>query len=425
MIWYPYTAQLGSMDPIKIVSAKGEILFTEAGEEIIDAISSWWISIHGHNHPKIIEAVREEILKLDHVLLAGFTNEKAERLADKLLEFTNKIFHRVFYSDNGSCAMEIALKIGIQYFKNLGMESKKQIIKFSLNYHGDTIGAMSISGDSIFNSSFKNQLFETKEFISPDCNNCPVGKKKISCKEECIIDLERYIVEHKNEIAVLTIEPLVFGANGMRFYKKEVLQKLCKVCKENDIIFILDEVFTGFGRTGKNFAYELAEIKPDIIAIAKGLSGGVLPIAATLVNQKVYEAFKSSDPSKVFYHGHTMTGNPSASAAALASIELYEEENRIEDVLILEFHLKKYLHEMKLRLGDTILNERVLGAIAAFELNVKKQVKSIQTIREECLSKGILIRPLGNTIYITPTYTIRKENLQKIFNVIEEVIQID
>ena len=421
MIWYPYTAQKNFENPLKIVRAKSEFLYDEDGNEYIDAISSWWISIHGHNHPYIINSIKEELDKLDHVLLAGCTNNKAEILANKLIEFTENHFHSVFYSDNGSCAVEIAIKIAYQYFTNTG-KIRNQIIHFSDSYHGDTIGTMSVAGMSKYNSIFKNLFFQSPEFNSPDCSYCPVGKIKERCKEECLDKLIQYIETNKDDIFAIIIEPLIQGANGMKIYKKEVLQKLSKICKDNEIIFILDEVFTGFGRTGSKFAFMEAGIIPDIISLAKGLSGGVLPLAATLINKKVYDGFYSEKKEHIFFHGHTMTGNPPACAGALASIELFETENRLEDVKILEFYLKKMLKKLCMDMGEMILSPRVLGGVCAFEIKYPERF-NVSFFKKRCIDLGVVLRPLGSTIYIAPSYTISTNSLSKIFNIIQFVLK--
>jgi len=414
MIWYPYTPQKGSKTPILIKRAKKEFLYDENDNEYIDAVSSWWISIHGHNHPEIIKSVRQEIEKLDQVLLAGFTNSKAIELAEKLINFTENNFHTVFYSDNGSCAVEIAIKIAYQSFINKNIR-KNIIIKFSESYHGDTIGAMSVGGTSKYNLPFKDLFFPSKEFQSPDCYNCPVGKKKERCKEECLDILETYVKNYHSNIFAIIMEPLIQGANGMKIYKIDVLKKIESICKKYDIIFILDEVFTGFGRTGSKFAFMEAGVKPDIIALAKGLSGGVLPIAATLINKKIYDNFYSDRIEDTFFHGHTMTGNPSACSAALASIDVFEKENRIEDIKILEFYLKKYIKKLHEKYPNLILSPRVLGAVCAFELS---DTINSHEFKNLLLEKKIIIRPLGNTIYIAPPYIISGDSVFKIFHTI-------
>ncbi len=424
MIWHPYTILKGQPDPLKIVRAKGEFLYDEKGNEFIDAVSSWWISIHGHNHPYIIEKVKESLSNLDHVLLAGYTHVNAERLAEKLIEFTNDDFKAVFYSDNGSCAIDIAIKMATQYFQNRSEVKKEKILHFSECYHGDTIGAMSVAGKSSFNSVFQKLLFDSPEFPSPDCHNCPIGKNPTTCKEECLEPVETYLAANADTTAAIIIEPMIQGAAGMKIYKKEILSKLKSLSEKYNMLLILDEIFTGFGRTGKNFAYENAGIKPDIVTVAKGLTGGVMPLAGTLVSEKIYEGFYSDDANKAFYHGHTMTGNPSACAAGLASLELYEKENRLQDVIRLEKELKSRMSILKSKFGEKMLNDRTLGAVCAFELEGKSDYLNpiSKKIKAYSLARGVMIRPLGNTVYVAPPYTISKNSLDKIFKVIEEII---
>ncbi|HMV41581.1 MAG TPA: adenosylmethionine--8-amino-7-oxononanoate transaminase [Leptospiraceae bacterium] len=425
MIWHPYTIQKGQPDPLKIVRAKGEFLYDINGNSYIDAVSSWWISIHGHNHPYIIERVKESLSNIDHVLLAGYTHESAEELARELIDLNQNTFKAVFYSDNGSCAIDIAIKIATQYFKNLGKTKKETFLHFSQSYHGDTIGAMSVAGKSTFNSAFGNLLFFSPEFTSPDCYNCPLKKNPTTCKEECLSNLEEYLKANSETTAAMIIEPIIQGAEGMKIYKKEILVKLKQLAETYDVLLILDEIFTGFGRTGKNFAYEQAAIKPDIITLAKGLSGGVMPLAATLVTEKIYEAFFDEDPKKAFYHGHTMTGNPTACAAGLASITLYKKEKRLEDVVRLEKYFTERITDLKTKFSDKVLNPRILGSICAFELEgesnylhpISKKIKAFS------IERGVLIRPLGNTIYVAPPYTIKEESLEKIFDVVQKIVE--
>lgn len=421
MIWHPYTIQKGSPLPILIQRAEGEFLYDSSGKEYIDAVSSWWISIHGHNRKELIEAAQAQLSQLDQVLLAGFSNPPARELAEKLIEFTGNYYKAVYYSDNGSCANEISLKMAIQYYKNLGIKGKNKFIKFSHSYHGDTIGAMSVSGNSFFNIPFESILFQNTEFPGPDCAHCPVNRKKESCKEECLVSIREYLSTNADEIAGIILEPLIFGANGMKIYKPEVLTEVHRLALEFNLILIYDEVFTGFGRTGKNFAYEHNRLYPDIINLAKGLCGGVLPLAATLVNEKVYNAFYSEKPEHAFYHGHTMTGNPTASAVALKSLEIYEKENRLQDVNIIEFYLKKYIHQLQIAMGGYLKSPRVLGSVGAFEIETDRQGLA-KEIARECIALGVVIRPLGNTIYFAPSYTISKISLEKVFEVVGEVL---
>ena len=425
MIWHPYTILKGQPSPLKIVRAQGEFLYDEKGNSYIDAVSSWWISIHGHNHPYIIEKVKESLSNLDHVLLAGYTHKNAELLAEKLIQLTNHDFKAVFYSDNGSCAIDIALKMAFQYFHNKGETKKQKILHFTNSYHGDTIGAMSVGGKSAFNAVFEKMLFDSPEFISPDCFNCPLAKNPNTCQEECLDSIEKFLEQNADTTAAIIIEPILQGAAGMKIYKKEILSKLRNICDKHNILLILDEIFTGFGRTGRNFAYENANIKPDIITVAKGLTGGVMPLAATLVSERIYEAFYSDDPNLAFYHGHTMTGNPSACAAGVASLDLYEKENRLQDVKNLEVELKNRIEQLQKKFGEKMLAPRTIGAVCAFELEGKSNYLNpiAKQIREFSLSKGVMIRPLGNTVYVAPPYTISRSSLDKIFGVIEEVVE--
>ncbi|MCB1155908.1 MAG: adenosylmethionine--8-amino-7-oxononanoate transaminase [Leptospiraceae bacterium] len=421
MIWHPYSIQKTKYSNLKIAKAKEEFLYDEAGKAYIDAVASWWVSIHGHNHPKILESIYKQLHNLDHVILAGFSHEAAENLAKKTLEITKNTFRKVFYSDNGSCANEIAVKIAYQYHINSGDTKRKKFIRFSASYHGDTIGTMSLSGSESFHGVFKDMLLPVKEFISADCYSCPLQKSRENCELDCLQNLKTYLETDGNTVAAIIIEPIVQAACGFKFYKKEILQEIDKLCRQYGIVFILDEVFTGFGRLGENFAYEYANVSPDILTLAKAFSGGVLPIAATLVNEKIYEAFYSEEPEKAFYHGHTMTGNPPSAAAALSSLELYEKENRLLEVRNLEKVFAKKLKLLQEKFPDRIEKLRVLGAIACF--NLKTEDSYTNPIGKEfaktCLEKGVILRPLGNVVYITPPYIIKEESIEQIFEAIE------
>ncbi len=427
MIWHPYTIQLDSDPPLKIVSSKGEFLYDENGKEYVDAISSWWVSIHGHNHPKLVEAAKKQLDKLDHVLLAGFTHPPALELAHELLEFADWKFHKVVYSDNGSTALEIMLKIALQYFRNRGETKKKVFVTFSSSYHGDTIGAMSVGGDSVFNRVFQSLLFPTKNFPSPVCHDCPLGKSPHSCTEDCLDELEAYLSAHSAEVVGVVLEPLIAGAGGMLFHKPEVLTRLYELTRRYGVLLLLDEVFTGFGRTGTNFAFQAAGIEPDLICLAKGLTAGVLPLAVTLVKEKVYREFVSAEPEKAFFHGHTMTGYPTGCAVALASLKVFKEENRLQDVKRLESFLEEGWVKIRSEFPDKIRNIRILGSVGVGELFTGKESPGyINTFAREfrkiCQERGVILRPLGNVIYITPPYNISKPSLDRVFEAIREAI---
>ncbi|MBM9501785.1 adenosylmethionine--8-amino-7-oxononanoate transaminase [Leptospira sp. 201903071] len=426
MIWYPFTLQYEPEIPLKIVRAEKEFLYDEAGNSYVDAVSSWWVSIHGHNHPKIIQAMKDQLDRLDHVLLAGFTHDPAENLASELLKITEGLFHKVLYSDNGSTAVEIMIKLAYQYFQNQGESERNIFLKWNVSYHGDTIGTMSVGGDSVFNRVFAGLFFPTQEFTSPNCSFCPVGKKPDSCKTECADAIETFFKKNPKRVAGIVIEPLILGSGGMIFYKEEVLQRLERISKEYGALLLVDEVFTGFGRTGFFFAYQRAKIKPDLIATAKGLSGGAAPIAATLVSKKIHSIFVIPEPEKAFYHGHTMTGNPIACAAALASTKLMYEENRLDQVALLEVKLKKGLETVRKEFADLIRDVRVLGAVGVLELEVGEQsgytYPGNKVLKKKFLEKGVVLRPLGNVVYIAPPYGISDDSLEKIFRVIRETL---
>ncbi|MCC5814913.1 MAG: adenosylmethionine--8-amino-7-oxononanoate transaminase [Leptospira sp.] len=433
-IWHPMSIQ-GNSSPIKIRRAEGDFLYRENGEAIIDAISSWWTVIHGHRHPAIMEAIRKQTERLDHVIFAGFTHEPAEELAQLILDSMNADldsghFSKVFFSDNGSNAVEIAVKIAHQFYKNRGTirDKKKSIfVRFSLSYHGDSIGAMSVGGESVFTRIFRELSFPTKEFPSPNCIRCPWGKIPDTCSTECLDDFRSFSTDHEEEITAVLVEPLVSGANGMVFHSEKFLQELRRITKEKNIFLILDEVFTGLYRTGEWYAFAKARIQPDIVCLAKGLTGGTLPLAVTVVTEEIYREFDTADPLKAFYHGHTMTGNPLACSAAVASLGILKEQGR-DLIGKLEENLRSRGEMLASALPNLVRDMRVLGGILAFEveqdLGPDEYLNPLgRRIREACLERGVLIRPLGNTVYLTPSYHIGQDSLDQIFSVLRDVLE--
>lgn len=423
--WVPLTIQEEGELLIPIVKAEGEFVTDSEGNTWIDAISSWWTMIFGHRHPKLVAALKTQIEKLDHIMLAGHIHEAAESLSKALLELTNFDFHKVFYSDNGSNAIEIALKLSIQYYQNHpDFRPRSEFLVFSNSYHGDSIGAMNVSGKNYFNRIFSELRFPTKEFPAPNCMNCPWGKKPDVCSTECLNALELEIKQ--KPYAGIVIEPLVFGANGMLFYDKKVLIKLRELATTTQTLLIFDEVFTGMGRLGSAFAYQKAETKPDLLVMAKGLTGGMLPLGATLVSEFIYKQFLSKDPYRAFFHAHTMTGNPLACSVGYASVELLQEKG-LSQVKQLENLLQKRVEPFQKSLGKRIENVRVMGGIFAFEY--KETIAEDEylnpvgkKIREKMKEFRVLIRPLGRTIYITPPYTISEKSLNQIFLALENTL---
>ncbi|BDA79798.1 adenosylmethionine--8-amino-7-oxononanoate aminotransferase BioA [Leptospira kobayashii] len=428
--WIPLTIQNAKESIIPIQSAFKEFLYGVDGKEYIDGISSWWTCIHGHRHPEIMQAIQRQTEVLDHVMLAGFLHEPAESLSKKILNQAGGNYKKVFYSDNGSNAVEIALKLAIQYYKNRDGEKsgrhRSKFIVFSSSYHGDSIGGMNVSGITYFNRIFAELRFPVFEIDAPNPSGFSSDEEISAYYADILSRVKNTILENPDEYAGVVIEPLVFGATGMVFYDAEFLRGLKKITNELDVLLIFDEVFTGMGRTGEYFAFQKADAVPDLVAFAKGLTGGSLPLAATLVTEKIYNAFLTEDPYKSFFHAHTMTGNPLACSAGLASIGILEKEG-LDQVKKLEISFRKRMEELVLLHPDNILNPRVLGGIFAFELNQKigedEYLNPIgKKLRAKLLEKNILLRPLGNTVYITPPYNISDSSLDRIFSALEQAI---
>nr|WP_108975830.1 adenosylmethionine--8-amino-7-oxononanoate transaminase [Leptospira ryugenii] len=417
--WIPLTLQGSEEDLFYVKRAKDEFLYDKEDTAFIDAISSWWTSIHGHCHPQIQAAIEKQIQHLDHVMLAGFLHDPVEKLSESLLSLTNHSFQKVFYSDNGSNAVEIALKLAIQYFKNADQNSQKNgFFIFSSAYHGDSIGAMNVSGLNYFNRIFSSLRFPTKEFQAPNCINCPLQKTPNSCNVECLDPFAEFLPTNSESFAAVIIEPLVFGANGMIFYEPKFLERLQTLCKTHDILLIYDEVFTGMGRLGNGFAYQETQTCPDLLVTAKGLTGGALPLAATLVSHSIYQRFLNKDPYLSFFHAHTMTGNPISCSASLASVGLWKDGGK-KRVKQLESNLKEIKSELVSLFPDLVLHARVKGSLFAFDLPMEigedEYLNPVgKRFKEKAFQKQVLLRPLGNTIYVCPPYTTSKQSLLQI-----------
>jgi len=417
-IWYPFTIIKGSPAPHKVKSANGVWLELENGEKVLDCISSWWVNILGHAHPDIAQAIYEQAKQLEHVIFAGFTHDPAEELAQKISQKLPGDLNRVFFSDNGSTSVEVAMKMAYQYWKNIG-EDRKTFICFEGAYHGDTFGAMSAGERSMFSEVFKELLFDVEFLPFPETW---MGDEEVSKKEDRIIDhLEQLLTSHPERYAGIMIEPLVQGAGGMRMCRPEFIQKLHWVNRQYNTLLIFDEVMTGFGRTGTWFASDRAQVEPDIICLSKGLTGEFLPLSLTVCNSSIYEAFNSSDPVKTFWHGHSYTANPLGCAAALASMGLLEENSMYSEM---ENYHKKHIEDLKS--NQKLKNFRVTGTIAA--MDIKTEDKSgylnpvAQKIKKESISKGVLLRPLGNVLYLMPPYCITTDELAMVYEKIEELM---
>jgi adenosylmethionine-8-amino-7-oxononanoate aminotransferase len=404
-LWHPYTQMRTAPPPLPIVRGEGAYLYTEDGRRILDGISSWWVNIHGHSHPKLNEALAAQAARLEHVMFAGCTHPPAVDLAERLVAVLPKGITRVFYSDNGSTAVEVAVKLATQYWINKGEPERQTIIALNHAYHGDTVGAMSVSEDSIFTRAFRPLLFPIVRAHSPYCYRCPLDLQYPSCGIACLGDLEHLLETRGTTVAAVIVEPMLQGAGGMIMWPREFLAGVRRLCDRFGVLMIADEVLTGFGRTGRMFACEHAAVAPDIICLSKALTAGYLPLGATCTTEAIYDAFLSDDRSRTFFHGHSFTANPLACAVALASLDLFAENDVLARVCRLEAQLKAGL--APLASLPMVGEVRVLGGVAAVELNGDGYLDAMgPRLAVAFLDRGLLLRPLGNVLYFMPPYVI-------------------
>ena len=423
-IWHPFTNSALDPPPLPVVRAEGVYLHTKDGRKILDAISSWWVNLHGHTNPRIAAAIAEQARKLEHVILAGFTHEAAEEFAARLRAWLAPELTHLFFSDDGSTAVEVALKLAVQHFSNQERRDKCEIVALEHGYHGDTAGAMSVSSDSPFTEPFRSMRFPVHHVHSAYCYRCPVGLKRETCSIECVQQLELLLLEKADKIAAVIVEPLLQGAGGMIVHPVEFLKKVRALCTKHDVLLIADEVLTGFGRTGKMFACDLAGVAPDLMCLSKGITGGFLPLGATLCTERVEVAFRSEDRRHSFYHGHSYTGNALACAAANASLQIFEDEPVFDRIATIARINSERLNNLRKfhQVGDT----RQIGTIGAIEL-CADDAGYLSAMRPRLyrffLDHGVLLRPLGNVVYVLPPYVISPEELHRVYDVIEEAIQ--
>jgi adenosylmethionine---8-amino-7-oxononanoate aminotransferase len=423
-IWHPFTNTALDPPPIRVARAEGVLLYTADGRKIIDAVSSWWVNLHGHANPKIAEAIAAQARKLEHVILAGFTHDAAEELAERLRKWVPRDLTHMFFSDDGSTAVEVALKLAVQYFQNTGRGEKREIVALAHGYHGDTAGAMSVSDESPFTEPFASMRYPVHRVHSAYCYRCPVGLKRESCHIECVQQLETLLAERGNQIAALIVEPLLQGAGGMIVHPVEFLQQVRALCTKHDVLLIADEVLTGFGRTGRMFACDLANITPDLMCVSKGITGGFMTMGVTFCTDRVESAFRSENRMHTFYHGHSYTGNALACAAGIANLKIFDEEpvfDRIATIARIHSERLAQLREMH-QVGDT----RQIGTMAALELRVDDP-GYLSPLRPRLynffLDRGVLLRPLGNVVYVLPPYVIEPDELHRVHDVIVEAIE--
>jgi len=410
VIWHPYTQMKTADLPVAIVKGEAEFLIDDTGKRYIDAVSSWWVNLHGHAHPHIAKKVSEQLYTLEHAIFAGFTHQPAVELAEGLLKILPQNQSKIFYSDNGSTAVEVALKMCFQYWSNKG-ENRKKVIAFENSYHGDTFGAMSVSARSAFTAAFESLLFDVIYIETPSKTN--------------IASLKAQISELKSDVSAFIYEPLVQGSGGMLMHEAAHLDELVAFVKENQIFAIADEVMTGFGRTGKLFASDYLSTKPDIICLSKGLTGGTMALGVTSCTQQIYDAFLSDDKLKTLFHGHSFTANPIACASALASLDLTLHPDTLRNIKRIEARHQAFARKIKRH--KKLKDVRQTGTIIAFEWETGQDSSYFSSLRDNLykyfLAEGVILRPLGNIIYILPPYCIKDENLEFIYKKIEAALE--
>jgi len=429
-------ADYEQQDPLIIASGDGCFLTDIEGRRYIDGVSSLWVTLHGHRKPQIDKAIKEQIDLISHSTLLGLSNIPATCLAERLVSIAPDGLDKVFYSDNGSTAVEIAIKMAYQYWQQtkehfpFNPRKKTRFLSLVNAYHGDTIGSVSVGGIDLFHEIFRPLLFDTLHIQSPYCYRCHLGLSPQSCNFFCLDEVEKLLEEYGTEVAGLVFEPTVQGAAGVLTYPKGYLSRLAKLAKKHDILLIADEVATGFGRTGSMFACEKEGLRPDFLCLAKGLSGGYLPLAATVTTSRVYSAFLGQyADKKTFFHGHTYTGNPLACSAALASLALFDEEGTLENLKPKIEMLEKGLNRFRdlSHVGDI----RQAGFMVGIELVTDRATKNPYPwedkigikVTSEARERGIIIRPLGNVIVLMPPLSIEEEDLNSLLDITYQSIR--
>lgn len=411
-LWHAYTQHKTSDAPIAITKGKDALLWDEKGNTYIDAIASWWVNPYGHSNERLAKKAYEQLTSLEHVLFGGFTHQPACDLAETLLKILPKNQSKIFFSDNGSTAVEVAVKIALQYYYNRG-EKRTTFIAFEEAFHGDTFAAMAVSGISLYTTAFQGQLLDVVRIPIPE-----KGKEK-ECKERLEEVLSQY------NCAGFIFEPLVLGAAGMRMYAPEMLDELIQICRKHKVLTLADEVMTGFGKTGKNFACDYLKEMPDMICLSKALTGGTIPLSVTSTTEAIYDAFYSDDISKALFHGHTFMANPTGCAIALESLKILQEAPMQANLK--RIHAKHQAFASKMDKHPKVARTRTLGVIFALDLEVPNTGEYYGSIRNELykyyISHGVILRPVYHTIYVLPPYIITDEQLDKVYHIIEESIE--
>ncbi len=422
-IWHPCSQMKDyeTLPPIVIDHGKGSYLYDIDGKEYIDIISSWWCNLLGHCNPEINTAVKKQLDKLEHVIFANLSHETAINLCQELIKVVPEGLVKFNFADNGSAAVECALKMAFQYHAQTGQPKRTRFMCLSEGYHGETIGALSVGSMDLYAKIYKPMLMDTIHIQAPDCYRCPYGRHRDDCRCECFEHAERDFSQYGDETAAIIVEPLLQGSAGMRIYPPLYLKKLRKLCDETGVLFIADEIATGFGRTGRMFACDHAQISPDIMCVSKGLTGGYMPMAITITTQKIYDAFYADyNEGRAFMHSHTYSGNPLGCSAALAVQHILRKDKILENAQITAEYLNDKLVE-KLGSHKNVGEIRHIGLINAIELVKNKSSKESfdpklrigYQIYKKALKKGLLLRPLGDILYFNPPLNINRDTLDK------------
>jgi adenosylmethionine---8-amino-7-oxononanoate aminotransferase len=421
LIWHPFTQHETSPDLIAVTKALGSYIYDAHGKSYLDLISSWWVNIHGHSHPEIAKQIYQQACRLEHVIFAGFTHEPAVNLCENLSEILPKNLTKFFFSDNGSTAVEIAIKMSYQYWRNLKKSYRNMFLSFDGGYHGDTVGAMAVGLNSGFHNQFADLCFKVLSIPYPETWE---NDQDVLIKEKAALNkLNEYLTQYNNKIAAIILEPLIQGASGMRICRPSFLEKIISIVKKQNILVIFDEVMTGFGRTGSNFALDQLNIAPDFLCLAKGLTGGFLPLALTVTSENIFNAFLGGEFNLALAHGHSYTANPVACSAAITSLKLLKEDLCQNAILKINQAHQDGMAFLKSHCS-LIEKIRIIGTISAFDIKQEsKAISNIYKIKEDFLKAGLLLRPLKNTFYILPPYSTTSEDLELAYQKIVMILK--
>jgi adenosylmethionine-8-amino-7-oxononanoate aminotransferase len=428
-LWHPCTQMQTheNISPIEVVRGQGAYLYKADGTPILDAISSWWVNLHGHSHPKVNAAIIDQVGQLEQVMLAGFTHPPIEQLAQRLVSITPEKLTRCFFADSGSAAVEVALKMSLQYWHQSEQPQRRTFISLQNGYHGETLGSLAVTDIPLFSSQYQPLLIQHLRAPTPDLTLKEMGEADLDFLTRQFAALKKILLDHHDTVCAIIVEPLVQGAAGMKMYPPIYLTWLRTLCDEQNVHLIFDEIAVGFGRTGTMFAHEQAQVTPDFLCLSKGLTAGYLPMSCVMTTDHIYQAFYSTDVTRGFLHSHSFTGNPLAACAALASLDIFEQENTLLNNRALAFILQNELVQLKNH--PHVRHIRQTGMIGAFEFvqangqPYPAHESRGRFIAQFAMSKGILLRPIGHQVYVIPPYCITSNEIKNLIEVARQAIE--